>query len=307
MKRKIEKLTKVKTTKTNNQVTTLTKHNSKSSFFARRFVLTVHKQNKVDYENLVAFFNSEKVKSACIAREFGKHKIHPHFQVYFVLHEQRGMLKSMEQILGHTNFHLEVAQGTHEDCIAYVYAINKSYEGGFVDYNKNCNIPWNYNPAPVNFWNNLKLKPFQQEIVEIAKSEYHRRHIYYFYEPKGNTGKTILAEYLHIYYGAIITGGKEQDMKHAVARWEEITGADPVIIIVDVARSDDLNLESCKAIEVIKNSLFFDGKYESAMAHSFPKPHMFIFSNKSPVLSFFSEDRWKVAKIENDQLLWETV
>lgn len=277
----------------------------RGAFFGTRFVLTVHGQHKHDYDQLVSFFETELVRSACIAREFGKYKIHPHWQAFFILEKSTGMKQRMRQILSHDNFHLELAQGTDAACIAYVYAVNKPYEGGFVDYNKNCSIPWNYNPAPVQFWNALNLKPFQQEIVDIAKSEYHRRNIYYFYEPKGNVGKTILAEYLHIYYGAIITGGQSSDMKHAVARWEEITGADPVIIIIDVARSDNLNLESCKAIESIKNALFFDGKYESAMAHSFPKPHTFVFSNKPPVRSYFSEDRWQIARIENDQLVWE--
>lgn len=277
----------------------------RGQYYGQRFVLTIHGQHKADYEKLVAFFDTDLVRSACIAREFGKHKIHPHWQVFFILNERKGMKDKMEEILGHDNFHIELANATDKACIAYVYAVNKSYEGGFVDYNKNCSIPWNYNPAPVQFWNALQLKPFQQEIVDIAKSEYHRRHIYYFYEPKGNVGKTILAEYLHIYYGAIITGGKPEDMKHAVARWEEITGTDPVIIIVDVARSDTLDVGACKAIESIKNGLFFDGKYESAMAHAFPKPHIFIFSNKPAERSYFSDDRWKIARIENDYLVWE--
>ena len=77
-----------------------------------------------------------------------------------------------------------------------------------------------------------------------------------------------MCKYLHLHHGAIVTGGSAADMKHAITRWQEITGHFPITIIVDVARSDCLKETSMKAIESIKNAMFFSGKYESAMINS---------------------------------------
>ena len=274
----------------------------KNPYRGQRFMLTVHGQHKTDFELLKAFFDTDFVKCAAIAKEFGANKIHPHWQVYFEITEQLDFKKRMTEILGHSDFHLEVAKATQASCSNYIYAVDKNYEAGFVEYNKNLPIPRRYKSEAAQFWHNFVPKHFQKEILEIATSLPNRRDIYYFFEEKGNTGKTIIAEYLHIYHGAIITGGNSADMKHAISRWQEITGSDPVIIVVNVARSDSLNQESCKALESIKDGLFFDGKYESAMAHSFTKPHVLIFSNKAPELSFFSEDRWKIFQIVDEKL-----
>ena len=275
----------------------------KNQYKGQRFMLTVHGQHKQDFEALKAFFDTDFVKCAAIAKEFGANKIHPHWQVYFEIQEQLNFKARMTEILGHSDFHLEVARATQASCVNYIFAVDKSYEAGFIEYNKNLPIPRRYQPEAAQFWNKIVLKPFQNEILEIATSRPNRRDIYYFFEEKGNVGKTIISEYLHIFHGAIITGGNATDMKHAITRWQEITGSDPVIIIVDIARSDSLNQESCKALESIKNALFFDGKYESAMTHSFNKPHVLIFSNKAPDTSLFSEDRWKVFQIVDEKLI----
>ena len=282
-----------------------TKQNiQKNQYKGQRFMLTVHGQHKEDFEALKAFFDTDFVKCAAIAKEFGANKIHPHWQVYFEITDRMDFKKRMTEILGHSDFHLEVAKATQASCANYIYAVDKNYEAGFVGYNKNLPIPRRYKNGPAQFWDKIVLKPFQKEILEIATSFPNRRDIYYFFEEKGNTGKTIIAEYLHIYHGAIITGGSASDMKHAVSRWQEVTGNDPTIIIVNVARSDSLNQESCKALESIKDGLFFDGKYESAMAHSFEKPHILIFSNRRPETSFFSEDRWKIFQIVDEKLVF---
>ena len=268
-----------------------------------RFMLTVHGQHKDDMEALKAFFDTDETKCAVIAKEFGKNKIHPHWQVYFELSERKRFKERMTEILGHSDFHLEAALATQNHCVNYVYAVDKDWEVGFVVYNKNLPIPKRHKSSAAIFWSTIKLKPFQKDILEMVLEEPNRRDIVYIYEEKGNVGKTIISEYLHIFHGAIITGGNSRDMKHAISRWKEITGFSPVIIIVDVARSDSLNQESCKALESIKNGLFFDGKYESAMTHSILKPHVIILSNKAPKPSFFSEDRWKIFQIKNEKLL----
>lgn len=91
-----------------------------------------------------------------------------------------------------------------------------------------------------------------------------------------------MTKYLHLMKGAIVTGGGAADMKHAVARWSEICGHYPVVILVDIARSDRPNAYSYKALEALKNGIFFTGKYESAMVNSYSAPHIIVFSNFKP-------------------------
>lgn len=279
---------------------------AKHGWRGQRFSITVHGQRKIDFENLTKFFDSDEVRCACISKEFGEHKIHPHWQVYFELNDrvQNGR-NLITEVLGHEEAHIELAVGTKEANVAYVYGVDKHYEIGFVEYAKNVQVPLRYSSRAADFWANFVPRPFQRDIIKLAKNpEWEDRLIYWFYEPRGNTGKTKLSEYLHIFHGAIITGGKAEDMKHAVTRWQSIAKQNPTIIIVDMARSDSFDSSSARGVENIKNGLFFDGKYESAMTHSVVKPHVFVFSNDSPEphRKLFSEDRLKVFEIVDLQL-----
>ena len=275
----------------------------------QRFCMTIHGQHESDLAKLQEFFDSDAVKCACISKEFGKQKIHPHWQIYFELTNETQKIKTeMTDLLGHERFHVKKADGTKEQNVSYVFGVNKYYEGGFVVYRKNVKTPWNYNEEPVVFWNKFKPRPFQQDVIDLALTAPDRRTIYWFYDTIGNTGKTIVSEYLHIFHGAIITGGKNEDMKNAITRWQETTESNPKIIIMDLARSDIIGDTTFRGIESIKNGLFFDGKYESAMVHSFAKPHVFIFSNYSPekYMDLFSKDRWKIFNIVDNQLVDKT-
>lgn len=276
---------------------------TREPYKGRKFTVTIHGQHQSDYDKLVNYFQTDAVECAIIAKEFGKNKIHPHWQAYFELFKLvQNMKTNLEALLDHDGFHVEKAKGTKKANVRYIYAVDKYWEGGFVEYTKNVEAPHDYNDTKPNFWRNIQLRPFQQDILDIAKSEPCDRTLYWFYEEQGNTGKTVLAEYLHIFHGAIITGGTSSDMRHAVSRWQEITGKNPIIIIVNLARSDRFDISSAKGIESIKDGLFFSGKYESAMVHSFEKPHVFVFANVKPDITLFSLDRWQIYKIVDMRL-----
>lgn len=275
---------------------------TKKLITGKRFTLTVHGATKEDLQKLKTYFETDDVTLACVAWETGEHNIHPHWQVYFELNTEKRMKDEITTILGHSDYHLENARGTTAANVNYIFAVDKSHEVGFIHYRKNTETPKRYREADVKYWENLKLKPFQQQIIEIVNKGPDRRTIYYIWEATGNVGKTTMAEYLHIYYGAIITGGSPSDMKYAVIRWKEITKHYPPIIIVDVARNDRIERTSYKALETIKNGLFFSGKYESGMTHSVAKPIVLIFANVPPDISQFSSDRWKIFKIRKNKL-----
>ena len=290
-----------------------------NKFRGKSFVLTLHGQKNEDLRQIKRFFKGTlgtggksqdghltypNVTKAVVSKEFGKNKIHPHWQVYFVLEETAHMKELMANILGHDGFHLERAKGTENENVRYVYAMNKPYEIGWIVYRKNIKAPLDYSPQAYKFWKNFKLNDWQSEVLPyLIKEDVDDRQILYIYDQEGNTGKTRLAEYLHIYHAAVITGGKASDMKHAISRWQEITSKYPTIIVVDICRSE--NEKDFTAIESIKNGLFFSGKYESAMLHSAKKPNVIVFSNFPPQRSHLSADRWKIGKISNSKIIWE--
>lgn len=296
-------------------------------FRGKRFVMDIHGHRKEDFDALVKFFDTDAVDLACIAKEFGQNKVHPHWQIYFEIVKHTDSIRKImiNDVLGHDRFYTHWAKGTRQQNINYLHAVNcqrdqnynnngkdeklskEAYEAGFIEYTKN--VPpqeaWLIKKKPhVDFWRNFKPRPFQKFFIDnFTSKSAGDRTIHFLFEPTGNTGKSKLLEYLHIFHGAIVTGGTASDMKHAVVRWGEIVGVMPIIICVDVARSDKFNAESAKAIEGIKNGIFFSGKYESAMAHSFDKPHILIISNVKPNISLFSVDRYRFYTIDNDHNL----
>jgi len=137
-----------------------------------------------------------------------------------------------------------------------------------------------------------EFKPWQQEILELIKTEPDFRTIHWYYDPIGNTGKTSLCKYICATNPkAIYVSGSAKDIKYAIAK-ASIT---PTIVLLDFSRSQEGHI-SYQAIEEIKNGIFFTTKYESKMI-LIDNPHVICFSNFKPYLSSLSSDRWHITMI----------
>lgn len=104
-----------------------------------------------------------------------------------------------------------------------------------------------------------------------------------------------------------MTGGSAGDMKYAAARFRELTGFYPAIVCANVARSDKFTSSSAKALEAIKDGVFFSGKYESGMTNTWAAPIVIVFANRKPLVSAFSRDRWRVYHITSEYELVRTL
>lgn len=118
------------------------------------------------------------------------------------------------------------------------------------------------------------------------------RAVHWFYEEKGNTGKSLLARHLVLEYGALLVSGKAADIKFAFTKMK----IKPKIVIIDIPRSY-ANYFTYTIIEELKNGLFFSGKYEGEMV-VFNTPHVIVFSNSEPNYDELSEDRWDIHPID---------
>lgn len=135
------------------------------------------------------------------------------------------------------------------------------------------------------------LRPNQVEIADMFKDyedPLRGRKIYWFWEPKGNWGKSFLATHLIDFHDAIEVSGASKDIFCGIAA--TLADKDIKTVIFDVPRSS-LEYISYQAIEKLKDGKFFSPKYESGMVR-YNKPHIICFANEPPEEHKLSADRW---------------
>lgn len=149
-------------------------------------------------------------------------------------------------------------------------------------------------------YTNAKWKDWQQDIVNKCEDAIiNEREINWYWEPKGNIGKTFMAKYLALKYNAIIGEGKKADVFNQIKSWMDANpGESPRVIMLDIPRTN-LDYINFGAIEQIKNGLLYSGKYEGGVL-IFEEPLVFIFANSPPDTECMSEDRWNIVKIGLD-------
>lgn len=138
-----------------------------------------------------------------------------------------------------------------------------------------------------------QLRPWQQYVKDLVASDPDSRSVNWFVDPVGGQGKTLMAKYLVQHYDAFYcTGGKHQDILHAYNNQR--------VIIFDFTR-DKADLVAYSVIEMLKNGIFFSGKYNSTTKTRPTDAHVIVFSNFEPDTSKLSQDRWRIKHLSGDQ------
>lgn len=128
----------------------------------------------------------------------------------------------------------------------------------------------------------LPRNNMQVEIVSLVHSPIHPRHIHWFYDLAGDTGKSYTAKYLVREHGAFFcNGGKAADIVHGYQ-------GQPVVVF-DYVR-DSAEYVNYGAMEQLKNGVLFSPKYDSGMKQ-FNTPLVLVFANFSPDRAKFSRNR----------------
>ncbi len=136
-----------------------------------------------------------------------------------------------------------------------------------------------------------KLSDWQQQLEKELLIDADDRKVNWFWSEQGATGKSAFARYMCIKHQAIVVGGAASDIKYAITQLV-LDDNPPNIVIIDIPRVS-LNIVSYKAIEEIKNGLFFNTKYESKMV-IFNPPHILVLANAPPEEEHLSADRWAI-------------
>lgn len=221
--------------------------------------------------NLIEDFKgilNEKCKGWIFGYEIGSENNTPHLQGYleFIKKSRPMECIKIKQI------HWEKSKGTKEDNIKYC-----SKDGKF-EYKL-------FKPLKII----SKLYEWQSDVLEIIKKEPDDRTIYWFWERKGNIGKTSFTKYLMYHYNAVILEGKKNDILYVASL------NDSNLYIYDIERSLE-GFVSYGAIEKIKNGCYMSGKYESTTILR-NSPHIIVFANFPPEIDKLSSDRWCIKKI----------
>lgn len=134
---------------------------------------------------------------------------------------------------------------------------------------------------------NTRWKPWQQEVIDIVLTIPDKRTVNWYWDERGNIGKTYLTKFLVANHGAyLVTGGKQADILYAYNN-------EPVVVL-DIARTYTESHDHFYTImEYFKNGMYLNTKYVSSM-RVFPVPHVFVFANFAPIESKMSADRWRI-------------
>jgi len=74
---------------------------------------------------------------------------------------------------------------------------------------------------PIKVLKDEQLYEWQKAIIDLVKTEPNDRTINWFWESKGNVGKSSLVKKLVVEYGAIICAGKSADLKYSCIKYIE--------------------------------------------------------------------------------------
>lgn len=149
------------------------------------------------------------------------------------------------------------------------------------------------------------LKPWQQHIVSDA-NVWDTRTINVIVDSSGNIGKSTLATYIGCHQiGMKIPFSNEfKDIMQMVMCVNRKRGTATKLFLFDMPRAlrKDQLYQFYAGIEELKNGYAFDNRYKFREQY-FDCPNIWVFSNKYPDTDLLSMDRWKVWRVEDEQLV----
>ena len=130
---------------------------------------------------------------------------------------------------------------------------------------------------------------WQLEVLKILDRDPEPRKLYWFWEAKGNAGKSHMCAWLTDNRDSITVSGSCKDVSYILTERETF----PRIVVIDIPRSNDKQIISYQLIEQLKSSQICSTKYKGKSIR-FNIPHVIVFANVEPNLNEVSLDRWEI-------------
>lgn len=240
-------------------------------------VLNNYTEDEIIYVSSIC---SKYCKYAIIEKEIGECGT-PHLQGYF---EFKTKMRPCSVFNKCSRIHFEKARDSRE--------VNDRYCGK--DHNIIVSIG---RPKPIKIIE--ELYPWQKDIENIILTEPDDRKVYWFYETKGNIGKSQFIKYCIVKYKILYcSGGKYTDIMNLVFN-QNMDKCNCVMF--DIPRANK-GCVSYSALESIKNGMVCNTKYETGVK-IFNSPHIFCFANFPPDnMEQLSADRWIITNLRETEL-----
>ena len=161
-------------------------------------------------------------------------------------------------------------------------------------------------PKLINYFQKWEqsMRKWQHILYNIIDKEADRRKVYWVVDEIGGQGKTDFCTYVDTFKKkdeclTIASSGSLRDIADVVRNWMD-RGAYPKIILIDIPRTfnDDKHNSIYTIIESIKNGRLTCTKYKGDTIQFYP-PHVMVFSNWMPDISYLSKDRWIILNLKS--------
>lgn len=204
----------------------------------------------------------------------------PHLQGFFGLKKKR-RLSELKEYFG-PKIHFEPTRSNEQNNLKYCSKDKKFVKWGFPD------------DPPPQIRVLEALRPWQEEIQEIYRSEPDDRTIYWFWEGTGNIGKSAFIKYMVVTEKVLFcSGGKHSDIINLVFN-QDMNRCKAVFFNIPRAHKGKISYAS---LESIKDGMICNTKYETGVK-VFNSPHIFILANFPPEKpENLSKDRWHIKEL----------
>ena len=197
-----------------------------------------------------------------------------HLQGFFKL--KRRMRITELKLAG--NPHIEACKGSEEQNAKYC-----KKEGDYITFGY---------PKPIKIIETLYK--WQKNIENIYLTPPNDRTIHWFWEDKGNIGKSAFIKYMIVTHKVLFcSGGKYTDIMNLVFN-QDMDKCNAVFFDIPRANKGCISYAS---LESIKNGMVCNTKYETGVK-VFNSPHVFVFANFPPENpELLSDDRWDIVEL----------
>lgn len=141
-------------------------------------------------------------------------------------------------------------------------------------------------------YENVSWKPWQLALLDTLALQPSDRKILWYFDQKGNSGKSFLTTYLLASGRATLVGsGKKADMAYLLSK-----GMNDIVIF-DLPRTAEEHMDGMYQLaEELKNRRLISTKYDSETL-VFSKKHVVIFANFMPNMLKWSADRYVIERL----------
>lgn len=146
----------------------------------------------------------------------------------------------------------------------------------------------------------LALRPWQQAVIDMM-AIWDTRHVDVLVDEEGNTGKTTLVTYAGV-HGLAKKLPFCNDYKDILRMCYDVGPKRGYFIDIPRAISKDRLFQMYGAIEEIKSGYCYDDRY-SFKDRYFDCPAVWVFTNKMPDEGLLSRDRWRIWRIQSQNLV----